>query len=258
MRHKITTQQVRKIKTRAAAISYGSVSVNKYGELVEVKSDFDKRIIRGYGIIWGDKNLYGEIFVKGCCAKSIREHGPGSNAPYQIKFLNQHSQAQAMALFAVLKEDDIGLYFETVPLDNVSWADDAIEQMRSGTINNFSHGWNYVWDKIEYDDTNDAIVLLEIDLFEISPVSIPAGMNTYCVRSVETPSELYDDIEDFIHTIPKKDRLQARNLFAQQKALLQVEPVSHGEPLNEEKPPIEKAIDYEYLLNNLKLFQHEI
>lgn len=251
---KLTTAKLREIKKRAAAIEYGSTFVDQYGNIEEVKSDFDKRIIRGYAIIWGQKNLHGEIFVKGCCAKSIREHGPDSNAPYKIKFLNDHDDAEALSLFSILKETDTGLYFETVPLDDVQWADDAIVQLRSGTKNNFSHGWNYVWDRIEFDDVNDAIVLLEISLLEISVVSIPSGMETYCMRSIGNEEDIYDQTESFILQLPKKDRLQARHLFALHRSFSDTRPLSHGNaPGTDEKKDDEKGLNIEYLINNLKL-----
>lgn len=253
-RTKLTQQQLKEIKKRAKPVEYGSVSVDEYGNLVEVKSDFDKRIIRGYGVIWGQRNLFGEIFVKGAFAKSIRERGPGSSAPYKIKFLNNHEDCEALSLFAVLKEDDIGLFFETVPLDDVQWADDAITQLRSGTLNNFSIGWNFVWDKIEWDDVTDSIVILEAELYEISVVAIPADMATYCMRALngEEQVELFDQTESFINQLPKKDRLQARRLFTQTRSLINSEaetkPLSQGsEALGTEVA----ELDYEYLINNL-------
>src|SRR5688572_11337305 len=104
-------------KKRALPLNRRALSVNEYGELATVENtDLDKRIVKGYLVLWGKRNYYNEKFVKGCFAKSIREHGPGTTAAYEIKFLNQHLQREPLSLFAVLKEDDIGLYFETVPL----------------------------------------------------------------------------------------------------------------------------------------------
>lgn len=246
------------LRKKADPIKYSSTSVNAAGQLIGAKtavSDFDKRIIRGYAIIWGQKNLNGEIFVKGCCAKSIRERGPQSNSQYKIKFLNQHKQSEAMALFNVLEEDDHGLYFETVPLDDVDWANDAITQLRSGTLNNFSHGWDYIWDKIEWDDVNEAIVLLEIDLYELSVVTIPSGMETYCIRSMEDQEDMNTDILTFINQLPRAHRLEARRLFTLQKSLVKNEPFEQRNTTLDTNKPTEKVsdIDYNYLINNLKL-----
>jgi uncharacterized protein len=236
-----------------------ALSVNAAGELVgeDLTTDLDKRIVKGYLCIWGQRNLYGEKFVKGAFAKSIREHGPGSNANYQIKFLNQHNPNQALARFAVLEEDDIGLYFETMPLDNVSWADDVLTQIASGTLNNFSLGFNYVWDKLAYDDTDDSLVLIEAILLEGSVVTIPADMETYAVRSAfAQPDTLDGNIEDFITKIPRRFQMEARHLFTRQKSLINDEE-PHQQRRNALQTPNEPVahpgLDYDYILKNLKL-----
>lgn len=243
----ILQAKILEIKQRAAPISYSTTAINEEGNLVAI----EQRVVKGYLVKWGSKNLFNEIFVKGCFAKSIRERGPESQAKYKITFLWQHKQDDPLALFAVLKEDEYGLYFETKPLDEVANADRALTQIKSGTLNQFSVGFDYVWDKIEWDDKNDALLLLEVDLFEGSVVTIGADMETFAIRSKEGLSDLHDDIEDFINQIPRKDRLQARKLFALQKSLIPIEPFEQrNKTLNEDKK-LKKAIDYNYLINSL-------
>ena len=48
--------------------------------------------------------------------------------------MNTHQILVPLALFAVLREDDFGLYFETEPLDDVPNADRTIKQINSGTL----------------------------------------------------------------------------------------------------------------------------
>lgn len=221
----------------------------------EFNSSLDERIVKGYLCIWGQRNLFGEKFIKGCFAKSIREHGPGTNAAYQIKFLNQHRQADPLALFAVLIEDEIGLYFETVPLDPVDSADRVLIQLKSRTLNNFSLGFDYLWNMVEWDDTDDSLVILEAILYEGSVVTIPADMGTYAMRCIEDIAELNDDIEDFISLIPRKDQLQARSLFARQKSLIDFDtPLEQRKKARSNDEPVEAGIDYEYLSKHLTSF----
>ncbi len=177
------TDKIKEVKQRAAPINYSSVSVNDMGQLTERESLLDSRVVEGYGVIWNKVNDYGEKVIKGAYSKSIREMGPGSSANYQIKFLYQHNQGDPLSLFDEIKEDEIGLYFRTKPLDDVSNADRTIKQIRSGTLNNFSIGFDYVWDKMEYDETDDSLVIKEAKLFEISVVGIPADMNTFAKRN---------------------------------------------------------------------------
>lgn len=195
------------------------------------------------------------MVIKGACAKSIKERGPNSTANYKITFLWQHRQDDPLAVFAVLREDDYGLYFETKPLDDVPNADRCIKQIKSGTLNQFSIGFDYIWDKIEWDEDKKCLVLLEIELFEGSVVTIGADGGTYAIRSKQAIEDIHDDIEDFINTLPRKDRLQARKLFALQKSLINLEPLEQRKKALRKNKPMEKAkpanIDYNYLIKNL-------
>lgn len=245
-------------KRKALTLNKRSLGVNEFGKLVEVKSDFENRVVKGYLCLWGQRNLHGEKFIKGCFAKSIREHGPGSNAPYQIKFLNQHRQGEPLALFAVLREDEIGLYFETAPLDEVDYANRVLVSLRSGTLNNFSIGFDYIWEagKIEWDDSDNSLVIIEGVLFEGSVVSIPSDMSTYAMRSVEEIEALDDDLHDFIDSLPRKNRLEARSLFARMKSLIDLEqPFEQRKRTLQGNEPANDGIDYNYLTKNLNLFK---
>jgi len=98
-------------------------------------------------------------------------------------------------------------------------------------------------------------VYLEIDLFEGSVVTIPCDMETFAVRSVEDIEVMDEEIDSFIETLPRKDRLQARQLFTRQKSLIDMEPLTNKlEALRgKDKPAEDGSVDYSYLLNNFKL-----
>jgi HK97 family phage prohead protease len=248
---KLSKQKLSELKRRAAPISFSTVSVDQYGNLKDTSDLLEKRVVQGYAVIWGKPNDFGEKFIKGAFANSINQRGPNSNSNYQIKFLYQHDQGDAMSLFEEIKEDDIGLYFRTKPLDNVPSGDRTIIQLQSGTLNNFSIGFDYIWDKIEYDETDDTLVMKEAALFEISVVSIPADMNTFAIRSKEEIETLHDDTENFIKILPRKYQLEARNIIARHKALSNVEPFEQSErTLNDDEPHEKAGIPYNYLITN--------
>jgi len=247
-------QKIKEIKQRAAPINYSTVSVNEIGELQERESLLDKRIVEGYGVIWGKINAHRERFHKGSQKRSIQENGPKSGANYEIKFRDEHGRA--CALFDVLKEDDIGLYFRTKPLDSVSWCDDLLTQLRSKTINNFSQGFDYVFSKgaMEWNEQDECIDVYEAQLLEISAVAIPSDKYTFAKRSLEHSDELYDLTEDFIKSLPPKHKFEARQLFTHYRTLLMNEPLEQRDiaPIVEQ-PSANKGIDYNYLLNNFKI-----
>ena len=215
--------EIRKRAKSADPISYLNVPIPLIEErLQKRKSLLDQRIVEGYAVIWSSVNDYSERFVKGSFAKSISDLGPESTSSYKIKFRDRHGKS--CGLFEVLKEDEIGLYFRTKPLDNVSWADDLITQLKSGTINNFSIGFRHLWDKVEWDEENDCMVVLEARLFEISAVDIPSDINTYALRGAEEIEYLSEDVEDFIDSLPKSKQLEARKIITRCLSLSKQEP----------------------------------
>lgn len=248
-------KRISQLKQRDGHIIHRSIAIDQNGVLVE--TDLDKRVIKGYLIKWSNKNHYGEKIIKGACSKSISERGPGSSAKYKITFLWMHDDTDPLSLFATLKEDDYGLYFETLPLDDVPNADRCITQIRSGTLNQFSVGFYYIWDKIEWDDSDDSLILKEIDLLEGSVVTIGADDGTYAIRSGKmTYEELHDEVDAFINTLPRKDRIPARRLFTLQKSLVATEKTTQSE-LGKRKPAVEedrnkkRKININYLTKNL-------
>lgn len=243
-------QKIQELKLRAQPINYSNVSVNERG-LITGPSLLDQRIIEGYLIVWGQVNMFDEMVIKGACAKSIADRGPKSNAQYKITFLWMHHMDDPLSLFAELIEDDFGLRFKTKPLDDVPNADRALKQIRSGTLNQFSVGFDYVWDKVEYDEKNDCLVLLEIDLFEGSIVTIGADCETFAIRSKEDILNLHDDTDEFIKTLPRKLQFEARQLFARHKSLMDLEPLEQRKKALNEHEPTKNGIDYNYLLTNL-------
>jgi HK97 family phage prohead protease len=247
------------LKKRAAPITYSNVSINDKGLLqYDFQDDLDKRIVNGYLIVWGAKNAFGEKAIKGSCAKSIQERGPDSNSKYKITFLWQHDPTDPLSLFDELVEDEYGLRFRTRPLDDVPNADRTINQIRSGTLNQFSAGFNYVWDKMEYDTSDDSIVLKEMDLMEGSVVTRGADTETYALRTANDLDRelllLNEETEDFIKSIPRKQQLELRQLFTRHKSLAKIEPQELRQAALVTNEPVATGLDYQYILNNLKLF----
>ena len=155
-----------------------------FGRLVSLPLDAERskfevadRLIKGYAIVWGSKNDYNEIVLKGACANSIEARGPESEGKNQIVILNQHRQAEVIGKITVLREDDYGLYFEAEIIEGTQAADEALAQIRQGVLRQLSYGFNYIWDKVEWDPNEEAYILREIKLFEISVVTFSSDEN---------------------------------------------------------------------------------
>lgn len=212
--------------------------------------------IEQYFAVWGVADDYGTMPMKGCFKKSIKERGPKSEAPGKIVVLDQHRQAMPVCLPSELKEDDIGLYGRYTP-DPIQRNEDLKVQIRSGTINNGSYGFNYVWDMMEYDEKLDVIRMYECILEEVSPVTLGSQRDTFVIRNINgiyIPSdpELVDDMEALIKKLPRQHHLEIRSLINRHISLALNQPVNQIEekPLKKRKPK-KVEIDFDYLLDNL-------
>jgi HK97 family phage prohead protease len=224
-------------------------------ESTRSKSDYSSRILKQYFCIWGVKDDYGTIPIKGCFSKSINDRGPSSKAPYKITALYMHCQGDSVGLPIVLEEDEIGLYGEVPILEGVQVAEELLIRHKSGTCNNGSYGFNYIWDKMEYDEAQDAIIMKECNLFEISFVTIGSQQETYGVRGADgilTDEFLTEETEEFLKCVPRKNHLQFRSLIDRHISLAKSQPLEVRQQALDKTKPIEKVgLDYEYLLKNI-------
>lgn len=245
--------KVKQLQLRATPINYSA-------QEVENELEIEDRLVKMYLAVWGVPDSHRTVFLKGCCAKSIMERGPASDAKYKISFLNYHDQRDPLGVFSVLKEDDYGLYAECV-VDNIEEADRTLSQIRSGTLNQFSIGFNLVWDKVEYDDKLDLILFKEIELYEGSVVLIGSNSETYAIRSgMDADQErerLVEATEVIIRSLPRNKQLEVRQLIAKHISLSAVEPVTKKlESLRTAPEPSQvRAELYKQISNQIQLFK---
>ncbi len=84
-----------------------------------------------------------------------------------------------------LAEDDHGLAIEIVP-PNTQWARDLMESIRRGDVDQMSFGFQTVQDRWKTENGQTVRELLEVELFDVSPVTFPAYPQTsVTVRSAE-------------------------------------------------------------------------
>jgi len=186
------------------------------------------RTIEGYLSVFGVRDLGGEATVKGCFAKSIKERGPKSNAKAKIAFLWMHDMREPIGQFIELKEDDYGLYFKAV-IDNIPQGMRALEQIKSGTLNQFSFGYKYVWDKTKYDEKTDTIYLLEVSMWEGSVCTFGECPETYVIKSMEelnnAKEKLDQEIESFMGNLSDNNKNTFLQLMTKQASLTSLEPL---------------------------------
>lgn len=163
---------------------------NRNGQIRALPTEFDTakievgedRIIKGYAIVWGSRNAHDEIVLKGATLNSLNARGVGSTRN-PIQFLYQHRSDEPIAKLTTLEEDDYGLYFEA-EIIKTQKGDELIEMINAGVLRQLSYGFSYVWDKTEYDEEEDAYILREIKLYEISIVTWSSDENAQ-LRSLD-------------------------------------------------------------------------
>lgn len=218
-------------------------------EVKDLNYNGESRTISGYAAIFNNKDKAGDILLKGCFAKSISDRGPESTANDKIIMLWQHDTHEPIGRISVLKEDDRGLYFEAV-IDDVERGNQAIKQLESGTLNQFSIGYSYVWEKCEYDSERDAFIVKEVVLYEISVVSIGCnGLTEYLglkAEGIDPYEALKNDIESAIKGLPISKKEEIQTIIAKALSLGQFKP---EKPLEEVKADTKKI----KLFGNIKM-----
>lgn len=217
----------------------------------KVTVDTESRKISGYAAIWGNIDDANDMLVKGCCSRSIENRGPDSKTNRKIIFLWMHDIDEPLGRIVKLTEDDKGLYFEA-EIDKIPEGDRCLEQLKSGTLNQFSIGYMYVWSACEWDSQEGCLVVKEINLFEISVVSLGCNDETEFLgmKSSQVESEknkLVRDTEKVLKALPYDTQLQIRQLISKHIALAEVNPGK--DPLDNSDSQEEKSIDFKQLLN---------
>lgn len=225
-------------------------------EVKELSFNGESRTISGYAAVFNNKDKAGDILIKGCFAKSIQDRGPESQANDKIIMLWQHDQHEPIGKITKLIEDEKGLYFEAY-IDDVERGNQAIKQLESGTLNQFSIGYSYVWERCEYDNERDAFIVKEVVLYEISVVSIGCngeteylGLKAECADPYE---EMKNEIESVVKGLNIRKKEEIYTIVRKALSLGQFKPNAPQkavEPLEEVKADINNKVK---LFGNIKL-----
>lgn len=189
------------------------------------------RTISGYAAVFGNRDKAGDVLLKGCFAKSIQERGPQSGANDKILLLWMHDMSEPIGAITELREDDKGLYFEA-RIDEIDLGDRAIKQLESGTLNQFSIGFSYVWEKCGYNETGDDFLVGEVKLYEVSIVSIGCNGETEYLglKSIEDYENSYKDLSSEISSLCKNmsmfKQLRLQKIIAKAMSLASFRPDS--------------------------------
>ena len=137
----------------------------------EIKSISDSGAFTGYGSVFGVKDSYSDIVIKGAFTNSLNQWKEKGRLP---ALLWQHKMDEPIGYYTKMVEDENGLYLEgQLLIDDDPLAKRAHAHMRAKSLSGLSIG--YVLNDYDYDKEKSAFILKDIDLWEVSVVTFPAN-----------------------------------------------------------------------------------
>lgn len=137
----------------------------------EIKSISDTGAFTGYGSVFGVKDSYSDIVIKGAFTNSLNKWKEKGRLP---ALLWQHKTDEPIGYYTKMVEDDNGLYLEgQLLIDDDPLAKRAYAHMKAKSLSGLSIG--YILNDYDYDKEKSAFILKDIDLWEVSVVTFPAN-----------------------------------------------------------------------------------
>lgn len=156
---------------------------------LQAASESEAAMIRGHAAVFNqlseDLGGFREQIAPGAFANTIKNR--------DVRALLNHNSDMVLGRLGAgtlrLAEDDNGLSIEIDPPDT-TYANDLLVSMKRGDINQMSFGFLTISDSWNKVDGEWVRTLLEVDLFEVSPVTFPAYPQTsVSARSLDAWSQ---------------------------------------------------------------------
>lgn len=142
--------------------------------------DMKAGIVTGYAASFNTLDSDNDIILPGAFTKTLQEQGPTSTQP-RIKHLLNHDTGKPLGLPLVLKEDAVGLYYESKPGTHALGLD-FLKMVDSGLITEHSIGYGTVKKTVlnpDADWKDQQTQLQELRLWEFSSLTAwGANQNT--------------------------------------------------------------------------------
>ena len=200
----------------------------------DVKSeeiDEETGLFQGYGSIFGNKDLGGDIIEDGAFAKSIGKKGAKA-----VKLLYQHKSDEPIGVFDEIIEDKKGLRVKGRLAMGTQRGREVHELMKMGALDGLSIGYRVDPKGVEYDEKGKTRRIKSVDLMEISAVTFPMNPKAR-VEAVKGTDRSVREWETFFRDEGSLSRSEAKAAAnAVSKALEQRDAVK------EETPKVLEAI----------------
>lgn len=144
---------------------------------IETRKGGDAVTISGHAAVFDsyseDLGGFREIIRPGAFAKTIGEADIRALWNHDTNYVLGRNRANTLSL----TEDGKGLAVEITPPDT-GWARDLVTTIQRGDVDQMSFGFRVVQDRWRTEDKQPVRELLEVELFDVSPVTFPAYPET--------------------------------------------------------------------------------
>lgn len=161
--------------------------------VMEIKSLKDSGEFVGYGSTFGgEPDSYGDIIAAGAYTKSLEAHRSKGTMP---KMFWQHDPSQPIGKWLEASEDESGLVMRGKLNMGVQRGKEAYALLKEGDIDGLSIGYRIK--DYEKNDEDGTWLLKELDLMEVSVVSIGANENATIssVKAAKASHELMERLK---------------------------------------------------------------
>lgn len=193
----------------------------------EVKDIDDSGKFKGYASVFGEIDSYRDIVMPGAFKKSLASYKEKNRL---VPMLWQHRSAEPMGVYTSLKEDSHGLLVEGDINMDTQRGREGHSLMKQGALTGLSIGYNTVMFK---DDEKKLIrELHELDLWEVSPVTFPAG-DSARIQTVKSWDDLTTlaDCEEALQNMFGLSKSESERMIHRIKAASG----ARGEPVKQSK-----------------------
>ena len=169
---------------------------------------------RGYASTFGGKpDLGGDVVLPGAFTDTLKN---GGLMGFGVAMCWMHDTKQPLGAWSKLVEDKRGLAVEGMLAMKTQIGREAYEFMKMGAIKGLSIGYMVSKDGSEFDDKKRIRNLKKLDLYEISPVTLPMNPKATitAVKALENAST-EREFEDALREagVSKKDALWLVNIY---------------------------------------------
>lgn len=186
--------------------------------------------IEGYGSVFGNVDSYGDIVVAGAFDRTLAEAKDAGRLP---AMLWQHNPDEPIGVWTEMRQDKKGLVVKG-RLADTQRGREALELIKMGALSGLSIGYSTI--KSTFDEQTGIRSLLDLDLWEVSPVTFPANgaARITSAKSISTERDFEAFLREQGFSRSEAERITLHGFKAKQGDPADADSGVQGEPADSE------------------------